>query len=51
VPLERLAECGLAVDPSAFALMFAKPTLMSFARNGTKPQGIKSKLRSPALSS
>jgi hypothetical protein len=36
-------------DP--LALMFEKPTLMSFAQNGTRPQGIRSMLRSPALAS
>jgi hypothetical protein len=33
------------------ALMFAKPTFMSFAQNGTSPQRITSRLRSPALAS
>ena len=37
--------------PSALALMFAKPTLISLAQYGTKPQRAKSKLRSPALAS
>src|SRR5438552_3339969 len=31
--------------------MFAKPTLMSLAQNGTRPHRITSKLRSPALAS
>src|SRR5258708_35576763 len=37
--------------PSALALMLEKPTLMSFAQNGTRPQRIMSKLRSPAFAS
>jgi len=36
---------------SAIALMFAKPTLISFAQYGTRPQRVISKLRSPALAS
>jgi hypothetical protein len=40
---------GLASIRSAFALMFAKPTLMSLAQNGTRPQRMTSKLRAPAL--
>jgi hypothetical protein len=31
--------------------MFEKPTLMSFAQNGTSPHRITSKLRSPAFAS
>jgi hypothetical protein len=37
--------------PSALASMLAKPALMSFDQNGTKPQRAKSRLRSPALTS
>jgi hypothetical protein len=37
--------------PSALALILAKPTLVSFAQNGTRPQRIASKLRSPAFAS
>src|ERR1700680_2107188 len=37
--------------PSALALMLEKLTLISFAQNGTRPQRIKSKLRSPAFAS
>ena len=38
-------------DGGGPALMFEKPTLMSLAQNGTKPQRITSKLRSPAFAS
>ena len=31
--------------PSALALMFENPTLMSFAQNGTRPQRITLRLR------
>jgi hypothetical protein len=51
LPLERFAKAGLLSIPSALALMFAKPTLMSFAQNGTSPQRITSKLRSLAFAS
>jgi hypothetical protein len=34
---------------SAIALMFANPTLMSFAQYGTNPHRMMSRLRSPAL--
>src|SRR5262249_13623982 len=37
--------------PSALALMFAKPTFMSLAQKGTKPQRARSRLRSRALAS
>ena len=47
--LGTLREGGLALDPSALALIFMKPTLMSLAQNGTSPRRITSKLRSPAL--
>jgi hypothetical protein len=49
--VECLAKGGLALDPSALALMLEKPTLMSFAQNGTRPQRMTSKLRSPAFAS
>src|SRR6516162_986308 len=39
---------GLLV-PSALPLMFAKPTLMSLAQNGTSPQRITSRVRSLPL--
>ena len=42
-------KAGLLSIPSALALMFAKPTLMSLAQNGTSPQRMTSKLRSLAL--
>jgi len=48
---KALRKAGLPSIPSALALMFAKPTLMSFAQNGTSPQRITSKLRSPAVGS
>src|SRR5947208_17192856 len=44
-------KAGLPSIPSALALMFAKPTLLSLAQNGTRPQRITSRLRSPALAS
>src|SRR5277367_2954068 len=37
--------------PSALALMLAKPTLMSLAQYGTRPQRIMSRLRCSALAS
>ena len=36
---------GLVSMPSALALMFANPTLMSLAQNGTRPQRMTSRLR------
>src|SRR5690348_13317482 len=42
-------KAGLVSMPSALALMFANPTLMSFAQNGTRPQRMTSRLRCPAL--
>jgi hypothetical protein len=44
-------KAGLPSMPSALALMFAKPTLMSFAQYGTTPERAKSRIRSPALAS
>src|SRR5947207_1719123 len=40
---------GLVSIPSALALMFAKPTLMSLAQYGTRPQRNRSRLRPPAF--
>src|SRR5215469_10433786 len=44
-------KAGRVSIPSALALILEKPTLMSFAQNGTSPQRITSRLRSPALAS
>jgi hypothetical protein len=46
--LERLAEGRPGLDPSALALIFAKPTLLSLAQCGMSPQHSMSRLRSPA---
>src|SRR6266446_2451881 len=44
-------KAGLPSIPSALALILAKPTLRSFSQNGTKPQRIRSRLRSAARGS
>jgi hypothetical protein len=50
-PLERLTEGRPPFDPLGFGMMFEKPTLISFAQNGTRPQRITSKVSSLTLAS